>query len=247
MEFTQLQREPSLASRVTESMLTSIAAGSLAPGQWLPSERELSDQFGVSRTVIREAVRGLEAKGVIEVRSGRGARVAHVDSSRVSESLQLYLSGAQTEQLLGPSEISEVRETLELRLVELACERATEADIAEIGATLQAMADAATDGEAAVHDAEFHRRIAVATHNALFVALLESLNAVMKPLRERSLELEGRRALALEQHGAVFDALRQRDARAAREAMSGHLDDSRQYYVPDGADAAAAAGAEVAE
>ncbi|MGV9770107.1 FadR/GntR family transcriptional regulator, partial [Microbacterium sp. NPDC003461] len=148
MEFTQLQREPSLASRVTESMLATIASGGFAPGDWLPSERELSDQFGVSRTVIREAVRGLEAKGVVEVRSGRGARVAHVSSSRVSESLQLYLSGAQSQQLLGPHEISEVRATLELRLVELACEKATEADLDEIQASLTDMAAGGGAGRA---------------------------------------------------------------------------------------------------
>ncbi|MGF3031688.1 FadR/GntR family transcriptional regulator, partial [Microbacterium alcoholitolerans] len=129
---------------MTESMLATIASGGFAPGDWLPSERELSDQFGVSRTVIREAVRGLEAKGVVEVRSGRGVRVAHVSSSRVSESLQLYLSGAQSQQLLGPPEISEVRATLELRLVELACEKATEADLDEIQASLTDMAAAAT-------------------------------------------------------------------------------------------------------
>lgn len=232
MEFTQLTREPSLASRVTESMLASIASGRFAPEEWLPSERELSEQFGVSRTVIREAVRGLEAKGVIEVRSGRGARVAHVSSSRVSESLQLYLSGAQSQQLLGPSEISEVRETLELRLVELACDRATDADLAEIAQSLDAMKSAATSEEAAVHDAEFHRRIALATHNALYVALLESLNAVMMPIRVRSLEIEGRLALTVKQHGAVLDALVTRSTVAARAAMDGHLNDSRHYYVP---------------
>lgn len=234
MEFTQLQREPSLASRVTESMLASIASGRFAPGEWLPSERELSEQFGVSRTVIREAVRGLEAKGVIEVRSGRGARVAHVSSSRVSESLQLYLSGAQSQQLLGPAEISEVRATLELRLVELACARATESDLADIAASLAGMAAAETNVEAAVQDAEFHRRIALATHNALYVALLESLNAVMMPIRERSLNVEGRRARTAAEHGAVLDALRSRDPKSARAAMSGHLDGSRQYYVTDG-------------
>ncbi|MGV9769994.1 FadR/GntR family transcriptional regulator, partial [Microbacterium sp. NPDC003461] len=86
--------------------------------------------------------------------------------------------------------------------------------------------------EAAAEDAEFHRRIALATHNALYVALLESLNAVMMPIREHSLELEGRRERTLAQHGAVLDALRARDPRGARAAMGGHLDDSRQYYEP---------------
>lgn len=233
-EFAQLQRGPSLASQVTQNMLDSISAGQFKAGDWLPSERELSEQFGVSRTVIREAVRGLQAKGVIEVRSGRGARIASVNSTQVSETLTLFMNGAQSQQLLGATEISEVRETLELRLVELACERATDADVALISETVDAMGDSSQGEDAAVHDAEFHRRIALATHNALFVALLESLNSVMMPIRERSLALDGRLDLTMKEHLGVLEAIRRRDAVDARAAMQAHLEDSRSYYTSSG-------------
>lgn len=230
-EFTQLRRGPSLASQVTQSMLASISSGRFGAGDWLPSERELSEQFGVSRTVIREAVRGLEAKGLIEVRSGRGARIAAVNSDQISESLALFVNGAQSQQLLGPSEISEVRETLELRLVELACERASDADVALIAESLDAMAASPRSEDAAHYDAEFHRRIALATHNALFVALLESLNMVMTPIRERSLAVDGRRQATLDEHSRVLDAIEKRDPAAARRSMVDHLEGSRSYYV----------------
>src|SRR4051794_6494737 len=73
-EFTPLDRQPSLAAQVTTQMLAAIFSGSSAVGEELPSERELSVQFGVSRTVIREALRALQAKGVVEVQTGRAAR-----------------------------------------------------------------------------------------------------------------------------------------------------------------------------
>ena len=74
-------------------MLETILSQRLQVGDRLPSERELGEQFGVSRTVVREAVRALVAKGVIEVRSGSGLRVAAVDAAAVSESMSLYLRG----------------------------------------------------------------------------------------------------------------------------------------------------------
>src|SRR5438094_2016592 len=91
--FEQVRREPRLSDKVAEMMLDTILSRRLAAGDRLPSERELGEQFGVSRTVIRGAVRALVAKGVIEVRSGSGLRVAAVDASNVRESLSLFLRG----------------------------------------------------------------------------------------------------------------------------------------------------------
>lgn len=230
-EFEQLKRGPSLATRVTEEMLASIASGRVKPGQPLPSERELSEQFGVSRTVVREAVRGLEAKGVLEVLSGRGARVASVPASRVLEALDLYMRGGQSQNIISAADISEVRTTLELKLVELACARATEADLEELLNSHRAMSEADTPTVSGAHDAEFHRNIAVATHNALFVTLLDSINAPMMPIRIRSLTRPGRQKLALAQHQDILEAIQKRDRKAAWTAMDRHLEDSRHYYT----------------
>ena len=87
--FPQVEREPSLPDRVARLMLGAISRGELRPGDRLPTERELGDQFGVSRTVIREAVRSLVAKGVLEVRSRSGLSVAAVDSDHVREIMGL--------------------------------------------------------------------------------------------------------------------------------------------------------------
>jgi len=229
-DFSPLSRQPSLAAQVTSQMLASIFAGASTVGDELPSERNLSLQFGVSRTVIREALRGLQAKGVVEVQTGRAARVVAVPASQVSEIVQLYIHGAESQDLLGPDDIAEVRTTLELRLSELAAIHASGADLELLKASLDAMRASASPEEAARHDTEFHQLLAAATHNPLYVTLLGSINAVMAPYRLSSLERPGRIDIAVLQHQAVLDALRTRSPAAARAAMESHLNDSRQFY-----------------
>ena len=95
------------------------------------------------------------------------------------------------------------------------------------------MRESKTPEISAVHDAEFHRLIAVATHNALFVTLIGSINATMRAIRVRSLYVEGRTGHAVEQHRAVLDAIRSRDPQRAWNAMNDHLEDSQHYYMGD--------------
>nr|MBA3567640.1 FadR family transcriptional regulator [Actinomycetota bacterium] len=114
--FDQVKREPRLSDKVADTMLETILANRLNVGDPLPSERELGEQFGVSRTVVREAVRALVAKGVIEVRSGSGLRVAAVNATTVSESMSLYLRGGT----LDFEKVQEVRALLEVHLAGLA-------------------------------------------------------------------------------------------------------------------------------
>src|SRR5947208_15331599 len=95
--FSRIRRGARLSDRVAAQLQESIVTRGLQPGDRLPSERELGDQFGVSRTVIREAVRALAAKGVIEVRTGSGLRVAAVNAAAVSEAISLYLRGGAPE------------------------------------------------------------------------------------------------------------------------------------------------------
>lgn len=236
--FDTIPREPSLANRVTEELLEAIVSGKLQPGNPLATERAMGEQFGVSRTVIREAVRGLQAKGVLEVQAGRGTTVATVSSSRVAEALELYVRGAQSQALISASDIAEIRATLELKLVELACVRATDDDLNAIDHELALMRESKTGELSAVHDAEFHRLIAAATHNALFVTLIGSINATMRNIRVRSLQVEGRADHAVDQHRAVLDAIRSRDPVKAWNAMNDHLEDSRQFYTTNSSELA---------
>ncbi len=111
LDLKAVSRNPSLYETVSEQLLAAIRSAKLEPGARIPSERELGERFGVSRTVIREAIRHLAAKGVLEVVSGSGVVIADASPTNVSESLDLYLRQRGP---IEPGQIHEVRETLEL-------------------------------------------------------------------------------------------------------------------------------------
>src|SRR6478735_5419337 len=118
--FTAIHREPRLSDKVTEAIIEMIVSNKLKPGDMLPPERELGKQFGVSRTVIREAVRALAAKGMLEVRSGSGVRIVAVDEGTVRESMRHFVHGSR----LDYGKVDEVRRMLEVAAAGIAAERA---------------------------------------------------------------------------------------------------------------------------
>jgi GntR family transcriptional repressor for pyruvate dehydrogenase complex len=218
--FAQVAREPRLSDKVAEMMLETILSNRLSVGDRLPSERELGEQFGVSRTVVREAVRALVAKGVIEVRSGSGLRVAAVDADSVRESMSLFLRGGD----IDFEKVHEVRSLLEVHLAGLAAERATPEDMASLGEIHAQMVSEASDVESAARDdLEFHRRIALATHNELFLVLMDSIGSALIDIRRSNLG-SGSTPMTLSQHQAILDAIAAGDPAAARVAMAAHLE-----------------------
>ena len=182
-------------------MLDAILEQRLEPGDRLPSERELGEQFGVSRTVVREAVRALVAKGVIEVISGSGLRIAEASPRTVRESLSLYLHNST----LDYERMHEVRAVLEVHMAGMAAERSSEDDLRVLTSAHEAMARAVDDGrsaeELAILDLEFHRAMARATHNELFLLLLDSIGEGLLEIRRHNLRLNAERTVSL--HDAI--------------------------------------------
>jgi GntR family transcriptional regulator, transcriptional repressor for pyruvate dehydrogenase complex len=218
--FEQVGREPRLSDKVADVMLETILSGRLEVGDRLPSERELGEQFGVSRTVVREAVRALVAKGVIEVRSGSGLRVAAVDATAVTESMSLFLRG----RTLDFEKVHEVRALLEVHIAGLAAERATTADLARLREVHERMEREAGDVESAARDdLEFHRTIASATQNDLYLLLLDSIGSTLIDIRRETLG-SGSAPTTLAQHDQVLDRIAARDPAGARAAMASHLE-----------------------
>jgi DNA-binding FadR family transcriptional regulator len=218
--FKQVAREPRLSDKVAGMMLETILSNRLNVGDRLPSERELGEQFGVSRTVVREAVRELVAKGVIDVRSGSGLRVAAVNASAVSESMSLFLRGGT----MDFEKVHEVRTVLEVHIAGLAAERAGADDVAALSAVHERMQAESGDVEAAARDdLEFHRLIARATHNELYLVLLDSIGGSQIDIRRENLG-SGSAPATLAQHSQVLDRIAARDPEGAREAMAAHLD-----------------------
>jgi GntR family transcriptional repressor for pyruvate dehydrogenase complex len=232
LELKAVARNPSLYETVSEQLLAAIRSASLEPGARIPSERELGEQFGVSRTVIREAIRYLAAKGVLDVVSGSGVIVADVDHSNVSESLDLYL---QQRGPIDPSQIHEVRETLELRTTALAAQRGSDEQLAALADLCDRMAGAVKDADAASSaDVEFHRAIANASGNPLFLVLVDSLGEVMMHIRRATLDDPARGRTAVAAHRRIAEALIARDIDGAVEAMRDHLSDSRDVFASRG-------------
>jgi GntR family transcriptional repressor for pyruvate dehydrogenase complex len=222
-----ISRNPSLYETVSDQLLTAIRDAGLTPGTRIPSERELGEQFGVSRTVIREAIRHLAAKGVLQVISGAGVNVADLGHEGISESIELFL---RQRGAIRTADIHEVRESLELKIVELAATRASDEQLQEILDICEEMS-ARLDNpqEASRLDVAFHRKIAEATGNALFLVLIDSLGEVLFTIRRKTLDNPGRGAVALEAHRAVARALQKRDAAGAVQAMRDHLAESLDY------------------
>lgn len=218
--FTQLNREPTLVERVAESILERIVGGELKPGDKLPSERELGEQFGVSRTVVREAVRGLTGRGVVAVRAGSGLRVAAIDPAAVSESLALLL---RSNHELDYRHVHEVRVMLEVEMAGVAAERADDADVGRLQRAAEAMEHAGTFEEAALRDLDFHRAIATSTRNPFYLVLHDAIGDALVAVRREN-HARGGREDAVESHRQIVDRIAAHDRPAAEAAMRRHLE-----------------------
>ena len=227
--FAPIARDRALAERVADSLLEAISLNELKPGERLPSTQALSEQFEVSRTVIREAVRTLLAKDVVRA-DGRRLYVSTVRSSAVRDSMTLFLRGRG---VVDYARIHEVRMPLEIALAGLAADRATPADIERLESVYQGLpaALAAGDIEAAAHaDVAFHRTLAELTRNELFPLLLDAMGDVMLETRRASLVLPTRQASAPREHARIHEQVSARDASGARAAMREHLADSNAAW-----------------
>jgi DNA-binding FadR family transcriptional regulator len=200
-----------------------IRQGRLVAGDRLPSERELCERFGVSRVTVREALRVLEANGLVEIRVGaRGGAFVTAPSSRlVGEGIVDLISLAT----ISAVEVTEARMVFELGIVPLVCERATAEDIAALSEICDQSDDALKGDEYPLElSAAWHTRYARSAHNRAVAMLVESLQ---EPLI-RSLELARATAPAhgrkgVEEHRALVGAITRRDVAAAGELMGTHL------------------------
>lgn len=219
--FESLANGRRLSDRVADRLLQHILEADLQPGDRLPTEAELGRQFEVSRTVIREAVRSLAARGVVDARPGVGLSVARVDPSAASESLRLVVRGSSD---LTYDRVHEVRRTLEIELARLAALRATDEDVAELTRIHAAQVASYDDIDKAAHlDVQFHRALAALTRNELFVIMVDSLSDVMLQVRLQAMPMPGDRERGFVEHQAILDAIAARDPVAARRAMVTHL------------------------
>jgi GntR family transcriptional regulator, transcriptional repressor for pyruvate dehydrogenase complex len=212
-----------LSDQLAEALLRRIRSERMRPGDKLPTEAELSSEFGLSRTVVREAMRSLVARGIVDVRAGSGAVVAEVEAEAAAESLALFLEGRPDSDY---DAMHEVREALEVRSARCAALRATPADITRLEASHEAMVariDSPDIEALALADVSFHASLAAASKNEILRTMLDAFRPVLMRPREVNLVEEPARTEAVESHAAILAAVRDRDPEAAEEAMRQHM------------------------
>lgn len=213
-----------MPERVTIIMRDLILKGTYPPKTRLPSEGDMAQRFGVSRTVMREAVSRLKAEGLVESRQGSGIFVREAGPDRPFRIETSVLDSVQ--EVL---RVAELRCGMEAEMAALAAERADLEQIGEIGERLTAIdADVAAGGDGVTADIEFHRSVARATGNPHFLALLDYLGQFLKGTIKVTRTWESQRdetkQQVLNEHRSIYEAIVRRDVSGARDAARKHME-----------------------
>jgi GntR family transcriptional repressor for pyruvate dehydrogenase complex len=224
--FQNVGTKNRLVTRVADDIQRLIAEGKLAPGTKLPPEREFAEQLGVSRTVVREAVHVLAAKGLLESRHGSGTIVRQVSRDALVEPLGwLIQSHGGT-----LDDLHAVRSILEVEIVRLATMQATDEEIAELERIVGAMGANKEDVTAFVAlDGDFHQTLSEITHNPLLALLLDSVRDLMQEVRVQVHRYPVVYDTVVPDHERIVAAIRARDPVTAGQAMQQHLDHARTF------------------
>jgi len=213
---------------VAENVLREAVHQGLGAGSRLPTERALAEKLRITRSAVRNAMSLLESDGVISREVGRGT---YLKSDPLSALVDLDSDDFTAHEMLndiGPADVMAARQAFEPMAMYLAVVEATEADLEVIQQNVEGCARAAGYDEFEVCDLAFHRSLMEATHNPLLLRMYSLIEAARQGDLWGSMKRRGdtpeRRHRSFIQHAAIADALRNRDGRAAQEAMSEHLE-----------------------
>jgi len=227
-------RSSSLSAQIVGHVREALFSKRLKPGDFLGTEKDLAAQFGCSRIVARDALRTLEALGIVEIRMGKGggARIAHGNPRLFAEALavQLDLTGVSV------AEIMDAQRAIETLGAELAAENATADDVARLRLLLKQAESVIDDMDAFTRlSRDFHLAVAEASHNRVLVVQLISLEHVSWPRRNATATPRlARHILAI--HTELVDLIELRDAAAARALMDDHVKMIRARRVAERGD-----------
>lgn len=203
---------------VVEALRGEILSGGWAPGSSLPAEGELCATFGVSRTVIREAIRTLRTQGLVEVSQGRRPWIKPAEPQAAVETLLAYLQRGQHT----GEHILEVRTTLETEIARLAAVRAEPSQLHAMQTVVREQREGRSLEETVQTELRFHALLAAAAGNPLFELLRAALSGLLRQSQSARVTLAGHQRAARE-HQAILTALERRDPEAACQAMREHL------------------------
>jgi len=196
-----------------------LAEGRWKPGDRLPSERDLSERFRVSRASVREAIRALESMGLVKIKTGEGTYIASAAEAVLSPLVSIILQ--QKDVLL---DIYEARKVIEPEIAAMAARRASPEEIQQMEQILEDQARQITQGDSGVEaDTAFHSLLTQSTKNKIFLRLNDAIVDSLHETRERSLHAQGRPARSLAGHREILKAVRAKHPVRARQAMLKHL------------------------
>lgn len=200
----------------------------MKPGDKLPPERQLAEMFGVGRSSIRDAVRRLQAMGLVEPRQGHGTVICEVsDHSIISP-----LSSVLVRKWKLVAELLDVRKIIEPGIAARAAGNASPEHISAMEEILQRQGGKLSRGESAIaEDSEFHYCLALAADNSVVLRVLDVLMDLLQKSREQSLQLKGRPARSLAGHRRIVAAIKRKDAAGAEAAMRKHLEEIETIIV----------------
>ena len=226
MAVYKLVRTSRLYEQIVQQIEESILKGELKAGDQLPAERELAQRFGVSRTAVREAVKALREKGLVEAYSGRGTFITDGTSQAVRQSFDLMVKIGQPE---GSTHLAEVRSILEPGIAALAASRAEESDLAVLREAVAVMDRSHHDPDAYIEaDLDFHLALAEAAGNPLILSLIDSIVGLLREQRMRIFNVAGGPGRGQFHHKRILEAMEHRDPEKASEAMRAHLEQVRE-------------------
>lgn len=229
LDRTLQRRSETLSAQLTKALGARIARGEIKPGEKLPSEHELINEYGVSRTVVREAISSLKAKGMVASRQGVGAFVL-----QPIPAVMLHIEATQLGALGDMMDVLELRIALEVEAAGLAAQRRSKAQLDAMRALLDDMALSIQRGDDGIEqDRRFHLELLRAVGNPHFSSLLEQLGTMAIPRARLDLFAQDgvARTIYLQciglEHENIYRAVCDQDADAARLAMRQHLSNSR--------------------
>lgn len=212
--------------QIAEQIEKLILSGELRSGDRLPTERELAEQFQASRTAVREAMKTLAQKGLVDMRPGRGTIVIDGTSKAMRHSLGLMMRVGQAG---SSTSLVEVREILEPGIAALAAIRATEEDITAMREAVTVMDTSLDDADTYITaDNNFHQALAKGTQNILILALVDSIVNLLSEQRKQIFSVKGGPERGQIHHKRILEAVLRHDPEAAREAMHAHLRQVRE-------------------
>jgi len=219
-------RTSRLYEQIVRQIEESVLNGSLKPGDQLPAERELAQRLGVSRTAVREAVKALREKGLVEAYSGRGTFITDGTTHAARQSFDLMVKIGQQE---SSTHLAELRLILEPGIAALAAERIEEEYLEAMREAVEIMDRAQKDPEAYIEaDLDFHLALAEAVANPLILSLIDSIVGLLREQRIKIFNVEGGPQRGQVHHKRILEAMEGRDPEMARSAMRAHLEQVRQ-------------------